>query len=532
MSDGEEVRVRGQRPEPEHKAVTSTMASNNNEQQIANSLPHYLKDINKSHDIYDREEYSYLNGLSIRPTKRKLFVPNERICTNTEASSRPSMNSSNIGVSRKSYREKSSVLIIPSLMIVFAATLIALQRKQTVNDASSDRSRLTTKTRRKVKQKASILVDSNTGSVEVIHNSMDGSANQSFDVRLTKSASSSEESGDTGNVENSDVVDESCNALQTVNESIMPRLSGCQSKTANLSPVLLPSDGYSDTISEILYADSSHGTTPIEQIMQRWESRGLNRQKSLELAAHFEMNMLFFRELQHFLSMAIYNLVNKISNMHVMNLNQAKQQHREQMDAPLDDKLRLYRKKMNYMLLNVFVVTRCILVATASKLYFLNGGFTASVFQNAPGIIFSSMCPECLASSIEADSDQLSSVSIYGFDFLSSFVYRGVQSLSCTWFCSMKIAWYASWVVFCHQYISRSLACAVFAVTFIYWKSLIQLGIAVVTVNALLTLLICRHIDAQWKRMEKLAAIQYFEHCTLLCGVLSVLPSVLIGLYF
>lgn len=147
--------------------------------------------------------------------------------------------------------------------------------------------------------------------------------------------------------------------------------------------------------------------------------------------------------------------------------------------------------------------------------------------QNAPIVIFS-MCPECPASNIEA-VDQIS-ISFYGFDFLSSYLYSGVHFLSCDWLCFMKHALCAFLVILCHQYISRSLACVIYVLVFLDWTSLIQLVVAVVSVNVLLTLIIYQTTDAKVKKIKSLCAIKYFERCVIFSRVLVLLTSVAVGL--
>ena len=168
---------------------------------------------------------------------------------------------------------------------------------------------------------------------------------------------------------------------------------------------------------------------PIEQLAQRWESIGLDRQKSLELAAHFEMNMLFFRELQHFLAMAACNLMNRFDLMHSVSLDQVERHQEENINLSYQEKIRMYQKQLAYMAVNTSVLTRCVVVAIASKFCFSNERSSVSV-SDALSTIFHTICPECSESS-HGEGQQVSLIPLYGFEYLSQFM----GTISCTLVC-------------------------------------------------------------------------------------------------
>jgi hypothetical protein len=264
-----------------------------------------------------------------------------------------------------------------------------------------------------------------------------------------------------------------------------------------------------------------------EQFTQRWESKGLDRQKSLEVAAHFEVKMIFLWGLQHI----ALDIVNRFVWMHFNNLEHIKQQHSDQMNAPYLEEMKKHRQDMTYRLLNFRFLTRCIILALASRFYFMNGNALLwnwvhiPSFNNMLNHVFSFICPEC-------STELILSSSSYGLLSFRSYMYSSVESISCTVICSMKIVWYAALLLFCHQYISKSLSCGVVALLIVDWKSICQLGVVVTVMNLMLTMMICKHMDAKGETMGTREASKYYERCTLSSEVLAHLISILVGFFF
>jgi len=489
-------------------------------QTNTDSLPDYLKDLKSSGNVYDREEYSYLQGLPIRPTKRRRFVPQGESCSGSaaDASCLSPPGSGEFVVADKGYLSK-SVICISSLAFVIGAAVLLWRQLIIPDEGSSNTSR------RKKKRKGaetSIVVDSDTGSVEVIQNTVA----TPLEAQLKTSEASD------GINERNDCIaslNRLDNELQiTTVESSCSSVPTCQPSTdtqnnhaADNSIVSLQ---HSSGEEKQLIAPTI--IPPIEQLAQRWESRGLDRQKSLELAAHFEMNMLFFRELQHFLAMAACNLMNRFDLMHSVSLDQVERHQEENINLSYQEKRRMYQKQIAYMVVNTSVLTRCVVVAIASKFYFSNERSSVSV-SDAMSTIFHTFCPECTESSNE-EGQQVSLIPLYGFEYLSQFM----GTISCTLVCSIKSVWYASLLAFCHQYISRSLSCSIVALVFIDWENFFQLGVAVVALNICLTMLMCRYIEVKAKRLGIRDAAQHYEQCASFCEVILFLPPVLVGFYF
>jgi hypothetical protein len=505
--------------------------------QTINSLPDYLNDLDKPQTYLNSGDYSYLQGLSVRPTKRKRFVPQESCSTDSDTFCQVHLQDEIINIPSGIFWTKSYV-ILPSVVLIICISVTLLFGKQSVtwascqsNNTKSSRERR----RRKVRKDTSILVDTDTGSVEVIHESLDGSiANP---VLLTSSEESAEEEIISLECDDNltDRLREYSEIKQTVNKSEI----NDQSKTGNeivthqsRDDIQLPDN---NICTSPHLANGQITNSQIEQLAQKWESKGLDRQKSLELAAHFEMNMLFFREFQNYLCVLACNIMNRFDWMHLNNLKQMEQQRQDQMNAPYLKEMKRHRRHMTYMLLKTQVLTRCIIVALASRAYFMhrntplpNQSISLS-FTNVLSTAFSHMCPEC---STETSQMTRTLSSSYIFDSLSNFIYYGVESVSCTATCSLKIFWYVSLLLFCHQYISRSLSCGVVALLIVDWKSILELGIVVTVMNLILTLIVCKHMDAKGEIMGTREASKYYERWIVSCEVLVLLLSVLLGFFF
>ena len=514
------------------------------------SIPDYLKDLNKSQYLHDREDYSYLHGLPVRPTKRRRFIPRDESCGSGDEETCHQPQSSTITVgdgdseATANFWWGSAFLILSLALVIGGSSIrVMVQKRYSSGSASSDlsnaKSRRKRRKRERSKKNTAIIVDRDTGNVELIHNkSTDCSvANQSLDVQLT----SSEESEDSVVVDkegfrSSGIQYKRGNELQNIKVAAAGKTRPSLPKNCHEA---LAIDSYFDTANDEMTelhlsrrADMQFTHRQIEQLAQRWESKGLDRQKSLEMAAYFEMNMLFFRELQHFLSATAYNLVNKLSWMQCASSDQMERHHAEILDVPYRHRMETSRTQMGYMLMNASTMTRCILVALASKLYFEHQRDILSL-KNTISTIISKVCISCsTASSQTGQILPKTYLSYYGLDFSSNFMYDGVQSLSSSFLCSIKVVWYSALLLLCHKYISQSLSLIAIALIFIDWKSIIQLGLTVVIVNLFITILLCKHMDTSEKIMEARKAAKYFEQCVSLSRVLVLLPPILVGFYY
>ncbi|KAL3795064.1 hypothetical protein HJC23_006385 [Cyclotella cryptica] len=482
-----------------------------NQRPTVKYLPDYLKDLNKSHNIFVSREY--LQGLPVRPTKRKHFDPDrdKSSYSSDDGASFCTTLSNDVTYDKLGDRCREIIVLLLPLLLAATAAVVTRRKREVFpvdstvshNDASS------TPTRRKKRKRKK------------------GKSNTQKDNFTDK---------DTINV---DLVQNSHEVSRLSDDSNKIELSAL-GQLAPTNGTIQCNDNLNATNNMVLLTNSSRATSglclsnfSIDQVAQIWEAKGLDRQKSLELAAHFEMKMLFFRELLHFLSTASFHFMKKIESMQSKSHEQLERHHKERMDAPHHETMLRHRDHLSYMLLKAPILNRCISIAIASKSYFANAEILSRHrFPSLKTIlsqILSAMCPNCSVPSMEAS--QLSLMSLYAPSFWRSLTFQGVE-LVCICLCAIKIILYSSLLVFCRQYISKSLSCAIIAVFFIDWKNIFVLAIAVVSMHLILTLIVRRILDSKVEHVSTHEAAKYYEISISMCEVSAHILSFLVGFYF
>jgi hypothetical protein len=273
----------------------------------SNALPDYLKDLDKSHNIFGRAEYQYLHGLPVRPTKRRPFVVHD-IDVVSSCSCSDGNDCGGPVHYFKSFANSGEIaaLLIFGLFAALVISAIAFQRKGRV-DAASTNLNATAPSRRKNRKKGkrkfksrhdlSIVACEDTGCVEVVRKQVE-------DLRSIPSDEvtpcSSQDSEQTLQIDGEDSI--SPNLVHESDGTVTP----VHSNTTHLPAVTIPStdepvdkvqnDGCpNSTKTTVLALNHISGASvlctseiPMEQLALRWQSKGLDRQKSLELAAQFE----------------------------------------------------------------------------------------------------------------------------------------------------------------------------------------------------------------------------------------------------
>lgn len=521
-------------------------------EQTASSLPSYFNDLNKD-SKFKGGDYSYLIGLPVRPTKRRRFTPRDQSCgcSTADASCLPPylnnvslhhyLNNAILHAPIDSFWRKGSV-VMSTVVVIIGAYAMLRRQKRDISCAGSVNTlpeAWRSENRENINDDASIIVDSDTGCIEVVHRSShDSVTSPSKDIQNLSS----------------ELICESSNVVDVASERSNYVFSP-DDKSSDESPQdddvlrhdykdsVLLSAGYhdtsNDTILSLKAARAVNGQLTnihIEQLAQRWESKGLDRQRSLELAAHFEMNMLFFRELQHFLYLSACNCMNRLVWMHSVSLDQINQNHQERMNAPHLEAISRCRHQMKFVLLNTRVLIKCVLAAVTSKYISIHGNIpmlwskitSFDITFGALSAIYSAICSEC---SIGANGPIETSSYYYGFDYLGNYLYQGADFLSCAFLCFVKILWYASILIFCDRYISRGLSCAIISMFFLNWQSLLKLGMAIVATNFLLTLFLFKLTSAKSSKLEVHEVTEYYMQCIQLSELFSPFPSILLGVY-
>lgn len=479
-----------------------------NQQPTANHLPDYLKDLNKSNTIFVGREY--LQGLPVSPTKRKQFATegDKSSCSCDDEDSFCKTLPINDASKKRWNRSREFIILLLPLFLAVAAAVIMRRKRVFLSGGLSNDNQTSTparrKKRKKKKGKKSTLKnrdnDTETISMDAVHKLHE--ASQIIDDANTTELPALGQLAPTNGSYESIQYNDDFNAANTVASSL---------KSAGARNGLCLSN------------------FSIDQVAQIWEARGLNRQKSLELAAHFEMQMLFFREMLHFLSTASFHFIKKIELMQSKCREQTERHHQEIVDAPHHEKILRHRKHISYMLLKAPILTRCIFTAMASKFYFTHAE-TIHRFTSVKTVlsqILSSICPDCSIPNFGVA--QLSWMPLFAPGFWRSLTFQGVE-LACTCLCAVKIILFLSCLMFCHHFISKS-SCTMIAIIFINWRSILEVASAVVAMNVILTVLARRSLDSRVEHMTTKEAANYYDSSISMCEVFAHIVSLFVGCY-
>ena len=231
----------------------------------------------------------------------------------------------------------------------------------------------------------------------------------------------------------------------------------------------------------------------ISRIASRWESKGLSKQKSLELAANFEMNAFFFEQIIQFISSLFSQSIYKLDAHFVTKQQQAERHHSERMNAPEIEKLCQYREQISFQLLNMPSLSRCMCLTLVSRFYFSIADMSTMLPSpnNTLNVIFSNLCSQCPLPGI--GQSQISVASLYALGGWSNWVHQSLQSMSCAWVCVTRLVWCAVCLGLCCRYISKSLSYFIIGLIFIPWGEILMISFSVTLMNIFLTLCMIRH---------------------------------------
>lgn len=225
---------------------------------------------------------------------------------------------------------------------------------------------------------------------------------------------------------------------------------------------------------------------PTKEIASRWESLGLGRQKSLELAANAEMNWYFYQEMKQTLSSVAVHLFDQLG-WHVMQiLYQSEKHHRERLNAPEIDMLRKRRHEVKYSLLNKQLQCRCFCVALAAR--FARHDNLVSLTNAVFGTILSNLCAGCNTPMIR---DSMNNFAYYDLYSWRKAAYNLIESMSSAWFCVGRLIFCSICLGIMHC-VSKKLTFALIASTLIPWREIIVTSVLVVAINCLLTLIMLK----------------------------------------
>lgn len=242
---------------------------------------------------------------------------------------------------------------------------------------------------------------------------------------------------------------------------------------------------------------NSQASFPINKIASRWESLGLSRQKSLELAASAEMNWYLYQEMKQFVSSTANHLFVQLGWHSLQFLSQSETHHRERMNAPAFDMLRKCRQEAKFSLLRTQLLCQCLFLALAARL--VRHDNLGSLSAAAVSTFLSNLCPDCNTPIIQ---DTFSNFLYYDLDSWRNFAYNLMGSMSSAWYCIGRLIFCTFCLGILHC-VSRKLTYALLASTLVPWRDIMFTGVVLVATNCLLTcsmLQRCSNFDVVLKK--------------------------------
>lgn len=254
----------------------------------------------------------------------------------------------------------------------------------------------------------------------------------------------------------------------------------------------------------------------IDQYQQRWESRGLDHHTSLLLAATFDMMLCICR----LWSQSLYS-------MYFETYSQEERHHQERMESPLFEKIKSLRKEIIYLPFN----STLLILAIASKHSWVLR--QQSLLMSVHDALFSTVCSSCMIPRIEVYEQFINYFSSLQVWSAFTLIYRGVQSADMIW-CVGKVIFLATFgalILFrLHHIVPQQVIVAILGL--IMWRSIIQLSIAVMTVNIFLSFLVRRISDETGTRLDVREKENHYEQCFTVGQVLLWCSSVCVGYCF
>jgi hypothetical protein len=245
---------------------------------------------------------------------------------------------------------------------------------------------------------------------------------------------------------------------------------------------------------DIIHETNSHLNSkvkfPIKEVASRWESLGLGRQKSLELAANAEINWYFYQEMKQSLSTAALHLFDQMGWHTMQILTQSEKQHKEVLNAPAMNILRKRREDARFALLNTQLLGRCICLALIAR--FARHENWASLINAAFSTLLSNICPGCDTSKIH---DSMTNFIYYDLDSWRNTAYNLVESMSLAWFCVGRLIFCTICGLLLHN-VSTKMTYGLIASVLIPWREIVVTGFTLLVTNCLLTLSMSRQCSS------------------------------------
>lgn len=464
--------------------------------------PAYLSGLNSDPDDVLLHGKDYLQGLPLRRRTSKRKLPEGDIDINVPSTQTfyPSLFhrmryiASQLRYGYICYTENSTIV---SVIIISASVILVLGFSVKRRSITERRCETKKRTRRKKKKKRKKLrKDPNNG---VLNNRQMTDGAEIVENVTTSIKAKKEQSGDVHLIDASIIKPTTTCSGHDIEKTICIESKTITSKDHQQSnemyeeeivPALTTSCSGKQDALDIIHETNSHLNSkvkfPIKEVASRWESLGLGRQKSLELAANAEMNWYFYQEVKQSLSTAALHLFDQMGWHTMQILTQSEKQHKEVLDAPAMNILRKRREDARFALLNTQLLGRCICLALIAR--FARHENWASLINAAFSTLLSNICPGCDTSKIH---DSMTNFTYYDLDSWRNTVYNLVESMSLAWFCVGRLIFCTICGLILHN-VSTKMAYGLIASALIPWRDIVVTGFTLLVTNSLLTLSMSR----------------------------------------
>jgi len=464
--------------------------------------PAYLSGLNSDLDDVLLHGKDYLHGLPLRRRTSKRKLPEGDIDINVPSPPTSSLSlfhrmrnsASQLSHGYIYYTENSTII---SVIIISASVILLLGFSVKRRSITERQCEIKKRTRRKKKKKRKKLkTDPSNGLA--INRQMNVGAEIVENATTSILKAKKEQSGDVHVNDTSIIKPTTCNG-HDIEKTICLESKTIISKNhqqtnemyeEEIVPALTTScSGKQDAV-DIIHETNSHLNSkvkfPIKEVASRWESLGLGRQKSLELAANAEMNWYFYQEMKQSLSTAALHLFDQMGWHTMQILTQSEKQHKEVLNAPAMNILRKRREDARFALLNTQLLGRCICLALIAR--FARHENWASLINAAFSTLLSNICPGCDTSKIH---DSMTNFIYYDLDSWRNTAYNLVESMSLAWFCVGRLLFCISCGLILHN-VSTKMTYGLIASALIPWREIAVTGFALLVTNCLLTLSMSR----------------------------------------
>ena len=286
------------------------------------TLPAYLTNLNSGLDDILLDGKDYLQGLPLRRRSFKRKRPNDNdVVSQPQATSlfhkitiyaTPSQfRFGEIIYSRDAAIILSAVIVAASSVLVYG---LIIRRRRFIDGSKVSKENTRRKKKRKRKKKKTKA--RTTGLTECVQTTQNNDL-ESVMEQETSCTKTDEDHSNASQLKEVAIVTPSKHKHETTKRPEIDKittLSPCDNSSTGMNQetsITATQSGNQNEMDAIHlnhHQLNSQANFPITKIASRWESLGLSRQKSLELAANAELNWYFYQEIKHFVSSTAIHL--------------------------------------------------------------------------------------------------------------------------------------------------------------------------------------------------------------------------------